>query len=67
MKATLRFLLTLLLVIGAIVCVIMVKVEPTMSDAELLMMVQVAKDNQKNNDSTTVNTIISNNTIIKRV
>ena len=58
MKTISMFLLTLLLTIGTIVCVIMIKAEPTISDTELLMMVQVAEDNRKNDISTAVNTTI---------
>lgn len=57
MRAMLKFLLTLLLIIVAIVCVIIVKVEPTMSDAELLMMIQAASDTQKTDNSITTNII----------
>ena len=56
MKSILKFLLILSLIITSIVSVIAIKVEPTMSDTELLMMVQ-ATTKQQNQDNLTINNI----------
>lgn len=54
MKSVLKFLLILSLIITSIISVIIIKIEPTMSDAELLMMIQTTKKEQNNNFVTNV-------------
>ena len=56
MKSVLKFLLILSLIITSIVSVIVIKAEPTMSDTELLMMIQATAE-QQNQDNLTINNV----------